>query len=366
LIRQLLEWLAGLPPLPVYATLGLISAIENILPPVPADTAVALGAFLSHKHVTTPLTVFLVVWFSNVGGAAAVYWASRRYGRRFFATPAGRRLLSPSALAVVEREYLRFGIVGIFLGKLLPGVRAVVAPFTGIANLSAPRALLPMAVASGLWYGGLTLIGTVLGAQWDRIEEIIGTVNRTLGVFTVLLVAAVAAVVLLRRRRRRRERLLLAASAALEPARTSVGSAIGAAEAAEAADGADPIRTAALLLLELAYADPAFDAADRDEVCRHVRDRWGLPEGPAPAFHPVEQSRLASYRDRLTHRFGHEQRLELVERLWTVVFNESALGPQGSRLMRLAADLLGLGPDELHAAARGLDAGRDDTWEERP
>jgi membrane protein DedA with SNARE-associated domain/uncharacterized tellurite resistance protein B-like protein len=363
LIRQLLEWLAGLPPLPVYATLGLIAAIENVLPPVPADTAVALGAFLSHKHVTTPLAVFLVVWLSNVAGAAAVYWASRRYGRRFFATPAGRRLLSPGALAVVEREYLRFGMIGIFLGKMLPGVRAVVAPFTGIANLSAPRALVPMAVASGVWYGGLTLVGTALGAQWDRIEEIIGTVNRSMGVFTVLLVAVVAAVVLLRRRRRRRERLLLAASAALEPAQSSVGAAIG---AAEGADAADPMRTAALLLLELAYADPAFDAADREEVCRHVRDRWGLPEGVAPDVQLVEQGRIAAFRDRLTHRFAHEQRLALVERLWAVAFNDAALGAQGSRLMRLAGDLLGLGPDEMPAAGRPTTSERGVVGDGRP
>jgi hypothetical protein len=37
----------------VYAVLGLLAAVENVLPPVPSDAAVALGAFLSHRGVTT-------------------------------------------------------------------------------------------------------------------------------------------------------------------------------------------------------------------------------------------------------------------------------------------------------------------------
>ncbi|HEU4699742.1 MAG TPA: TerB family tellurite resistance protein [Gemmatimonadales bacterium] len=338
MIRQLLEWLAGLPPLPVYLTLGLISALENVVPPVPADTAVALGAFLSHKHVTTPVGVFLVVWTSNVAGAAGVYFVSRRYGRRFFATPTGRRLLSPASLAVIEREYVRFGMVGIFLARLLPGVRAVVAPFTGLAGLSPVRAIAPMAVASALWYGGLTIVGAALGSQWDRVEDLLGTVNRSLGLVTLLLALVIVAAVALRRRRAQRERLLDAATAALDPAHQG--------------DGAEAMRAAAMLVLELAYADPAFSAEDRTAVCRHVRERWGLPEGEVPTFRPVEQGRLTRFRARLTSRFGHEQRQAAIERLWAVVFSEGGLGAQESRVMELAAELLGVSPDSARLPRR--------------
>ena len=37
--------------------LGLLAALENVIPPLPTDAAVALGAFLSHRGVTTPLGV---------------------------------------------------------------------------------------------------------------------------------------------------------------------------------------------------------------------------------------------------------------------------------------------------------------------
>jgi membrane protein DedA with SNARE-associated domain len=88
----------------VYAVLALLAAVENVVPPVPSDAAVALGAFLSHRGVTTFVAVFLVTWVSNLAGAAGVYFAARRYGRRLFASPTGRRLLAPRSLAVIERE----------------------------------------------------------------------------------------------------------------------------------------------------------------------------------------------------------------------------------------------------------------------
>src|SRR5690606_5417928 len=91
LIESLVERLAELPPVAVYAVLALLAAAENVLPPLPADTAVAVGAFLSHRGLTTPLGVFLVVWAANSRGAAAIYFTARRYGRGLFASPTGRR-----------------------------------------------------------------------------------------------------------------------------------------------------------------------------------------------------------------------------------------------------------------------------------
>ena len=113
-----------------------------------------------------------------------------RFGHRLFATRTGRRLLAPRSLAVIEREYLRFGMVGIFLSRFLPGIRAVVPPFAGLVRLGLIRTFVPMAIASMIWYGGITLMGALLGAQWQRILGILEGVNRTMGIVAAVLVAA--------------------------------------------------------------------------------------------------------------------------------------------------------------------------------
>jgi membrane protein DedA with SNARE-associated domain/uncharacterized tellurite resistance protein B-like protein len=338
----LLEWLATLPPAAVYAVLALLAAIENVVPPVPSDAAVALGAFLSIRGLTTPLGVFVVTWIANLAGAATVYLIARRYGRRLFATSTGRRLLAPRSLAIIEREYLRFGVVGIFISRFLPGIRAVVPPFAGLVGLSALRTLVPMGVASAIWYGGITVLGTVIGSEWERINRIILGVNRTLGIAALLVIGVAVFWYLRRRRLRRQERVWHAIQEALDPAAPSflAGSDIAEGSARQAA---------ALLVLELAYADPALTEADRDLVVAHLRDRWELEHQgpPAPETEHERQTRFAEYAGRLRTRFGQNQRLALVERMWTVAFSDGAIGHHEERLMHLAGELLGLGKEDL-------------------
>ena len=334
--------MSQLPPGAVYTVLAVLAAVENVIPPVPSDAAVALGALLTNQGLTTPFGVFAVTWTANLAGAAAVYFVSRRYGRRVFATRLGRRLLAPRSLAIIEREYLRFGVAGIFVSRFLPGIRAVVPPFAGLIHLSAPRTLVPMGVASAIWYGGITLLGTVIGAEWDRINHILLGVNRTLGLIAVVLVVLGVTAYLLNRRRRRRERVWHATRDALDPATPSflAGSDIAEGSARQAA---------ALLVLELAYADPALTQEDRELVAEHLRSRWGLnPQGqPSPEPEHERRTRFEEYAGRLRARFGQSQRLALVERMWTVAFSDGTIGRHEERLMHLAGELLGIGKEEL-------------------
>jgi membrane protein DedA with SNARE-associated domain/uncharacterized tellurite resistance protein B-like protein len=331
-----------LPPAAVYTVLALLAAVENVIPPVPSDAAVALGAFLSNRGVTTPFGVFAVTWVANLAGAAGVYFASRRYGRRLFATATGRRLLAPRSLAIIEREYLRFGVVGIFVSRFLPGIRAVVPPFAGLVNLSPLRTLVPMGMASAVWYGGITILGAVIGAEWERINHIILGINRTLGIIAVLLIGTAVVAYLLKRRRRQRERVWHATRDALDPATPSF------LEGSDIAEGSAR-QAAALLVLELAYADPVLTEGERDLVASHLRGRWGLDSQgpPAPEAEAERRSRFERYAGRIRGRFGQNQRLALVERMWTVAFSDGAIGHHEERLMHLAGELLGIEKDEL-------------------
>lgn len=205
MLEAFIGWLAGLPPVAVYGVLGLLAMVENVFPPFPADTVIALGAFLSHRGVTDAWLVFLVTWVANMGAAMAMYFLGARHSTALFESRLARRLLPPAGMQAIQREYRRLGLAGLFLGRLLPGFRAVVAPFAGLIHVGPIRAGIPMALASALWYGGLVFLASTFGSQFDRILKIVAGVNRTLGIIAIGVMVALVAWALIRRRRRRTE-----------------------------------------------------------------------------------------------------------------------------------------------------------------
>jgi membrane protein DedA with SNARE-associated domain len=191
LAQALLDWLARLPPAPTYLALMILSALENVFPPVPADTAVALGAFLAQRGEVSATLIGISCWAANLASAAAVYALARARGRAFFSVGWRSRLLPPEALGAIEEAYARHGVAGIFVTRFLPGLRAAVMPFAGIAGVPPLRALLPAAVASALWYAFLVMAGLAVGKSWDAARAVLDQADRTLTVAAVVATAVV-------------------------------------------------------------------------------------------------------------------------------------------------------------------------------
>jgi membrane protein DedA with SNARE-associated domain len=203
-LERLLDALASLPLVPTYLVLMALSALENVFPPVPADTAVALGAFLARRGEVSVVALAVLCWLANVGSAAGTYVLARRHGREFFRDGWGRKLMPPEVLAALEEAYARWGVAGIFLSRFLPGLRAAVTPFAGVAGLRPARALVPAAVASAIWYALLAFAGYQLAGSWDAVKALVADTNRALGIAALVLAGAAAAWLWRRSFRRRR------------------------------------------------------------------------------------------------------------------------------------------------------------------
>lgn len=199
-MESALTLLMDLPPLWAYGLLAAGAAVENILPVIPADTFIVAGGFLAGLGTVHPVSVFGVVWGANVGGAIGVYAAGWRYGPSFFRTGPGRRLAGEHRLEKLQAFYRRWGVIAIFLARFLPGFRAVVPVFAGVARLGPGRAVPPIIVASAIWYGALLRLGYLGGDNVEVITAVLERANRGLLIASGAL-AAVFAVVWWRARR---------------------------------------------------------------------------------------------------------------------------------------------------------------------
>jgi len=128
--------------------------------------------------------------------------AARTVGRTFFTGRLGRRLLKPEAMVRIERLYERHGSWGIFLSRFIPGARAVIPPFAGVAGLKSFKALTPMIVASGIWYGALTYVAANLIPRLDDVAVIVAHMNWFGLVILALICCGIGVALVLRARKR--------------------------------------------------------------------------------------------------------------------------------------------------------------------
>lgn len=192
MVEEIIRALAALPPLLIYAVIGAGAAVENFVPPIPADTFVLFGAFLAAAGRADPLLVFLVTWVANVASALGVYALAWRYGDAFFRTPVGRHLLHPHQIRQIARFYERWGTPAILASRFLPAFRAVVPVFAGVSRIPLRRVAPPLALASAVWYGVLVYIGAAAGRNWEWVRAIFSEISGVLLWIAVPLLAAIA------------------------------------------------------------------------------------------------------------------------------------------------------------------------------
>ena len=194
------DWLAALPPVALYAVMFLVAAIENIFPPVPADTVVAFGSFLAARGNGTIIGAFAATLLGNMTGAVAMYAAGRRYG----AERIERRLLKDKggeAESRLRAMYDRYGTFALFLSRFLPVIRALVPPFAGALKLPFIRSMIVMGAASAIWYGLIAYLAFRAGANWEALQRAIGHYGRIV-TFAALALVAIGGVIWFVRRRR--------------------------------------------------------------------------------------------------------------------------------------------------------------------
>lgn len=314
-----------MPPVAVYAVLAALALVENFFPPVPGDAVVALGAFLTINGTLEPITLFVVCWSANFLGAAGVYFLARHVGGALFASRAGRRLLSPEAIASLERGYIRYGLPGVFLGRMLPGVRAVVAPFAGLVRLPPLRALVPIGLASAIWFAMLVVLGRYIGKSWEGIQAALRNLNTGLAIFGVVVVGTVATL-WWRARAERRARLWDALRVALDHGPIPAGS-------------VDPaLQAVAAFVLEMAEADEHLATTEREALTARLRARFNHLPGQVSADRAAVEAVIL----RATSAYQESERRRLVDRMRRVAEADGIVTPAEAAMIARAASLLGV------------------------
>jgi membrane protein DedA with SNARE-associated domain len=172
--------------------LGLtaVMAVESVFPPIPSEVVLPLAGSLVASGSLSFLVAVLAATAGSVLGAWALYSLGRFGGR-----PALLRLgpllrIDEARLARAEAWFARRGDWLVVVGRLVPGLRAVVSIPAGTARMPIWRFTLLTAIGSLVWNAGLIGVGMALAARWAEVAGVLAPATMYLLAATVVALPA--------------------------------------------------------------------------------------------------------------------------------------------------------------------------------
>lgn len=116
--------------------------------PFPEDAILILCGFLIVTDVVKPVPALLVVSLGMLMTDFFLYYVGKKYGRKVVAHKRFRKIISARRVVRLEKTFRKWGILVIFLGRHLVGLRAQIFLVAGILRMSRLKFVLADAVSS--------------------------------------------------------------------------------------------------------------------------------------------------------------------------------------------------------------------------
>ena len=168
-IPGLLGWYFGI--LGHYGLQGvvLLMTLESSVFPVPSEMVIPPAAVVGLQphapHVAALLLVLLVILAGTFGsflGSSITYWIARVLGRPLVLKYGKYVLITEHKLLAADRWMVKYGAFGVFLARLLPGVRQLIAIPAGIIGMRYYTFGLMTLLGSFVWCSVLALFGLMM------------------------------------------------------------------------------------------------------------------------------------------------------------------------------------------------------------
>jgi membrane protein DedA with SNARE-associated domain len=152
--------------------LSAVMLVETVFPPVPSEVVLPLAGSQVSAGQLSLLVAVVAATVGSVFGAWTLY-ALGRFGGR----PALLRLhpllrIDERRLARAQAWFDRHGDWMVVIGRLVPGLRALVSVPAGMGRMPQWRFLGLTAIGSLAWNAGLIELGNALAARWTEVEAV--------------------------------------------------------------------------------------------------------------------------------------------------------------------------------------------------
>src|SRR4051794_24557348 len=151
---------------------GLLVALENLIPPIPSEIVLSLAGFLASEGRVGLVLVLIAATAGSVVGALALYWLGRGLGEERLRRWLDRiPLVDASDLDKADRWFDKHEKSAVLFGRCAPVVRSLVSIPAGANRMPLGQFLVFTAIGSGVWNAIFVLGGYLLGERYTDIER---------------------------------------------------------------------------------------------------------------------------------------------------------------------------------------------------
>jgi len=166
---------------------GLLVALENLIPPIPSEIVLSLAGYLAATGKVVLVLVLIAATAGSVVGALALYWLGRGLGEERLRRWLDRiPLVDPEDLDKADRWFEKHEKSAVLFGRCAPVVRSLVSIPAGANRMPLGQFLVFTAIGSGVWNAIFVLGGYLLGERYTDIERYSQWLDYGIGAFFVV------------------------------------------------------------------------------------------------------------------------------------------------------------------------------------
>jgi len=177
-----------------WGLIVVVMALESANIPIPSEITMPIaGWLLISNNGGSPIQGFLMGGLFGALGCligSVINYGVGYYGGRPFVERFGKYILiGKKDIERADKWFARWGDWASFLSRLLPVVRTFISFPAGMLKVNFPRFSVFTFIGSFIWCAILTLIGTVLGDQYEQIRSVMRPFDYPIILILVLLLA---------------------------------------------------------------------------------------------------------------------------------------------------------------------------------
>ncbi|MEV4416464.1 DedA family protein [Catellatospora sp. NPDC049609] len=153
---------------------GVLIALETVLPPIPSEVILPLAGFQAHSGRMNPFAVWAAATLGSLAGALALYALGARLGYRRLHQLARQRWFIIASPADVERGqdlFHRHGAWIVAVARCVPVLRSLVSLPAGVVRMPLLKFSLLTLLGAGVWNAAFVAAGWHLSERWDVVQR---------------------------------------------------------------------------------------------------------------------------------------------------------------------------------------------------